>query len=289
MHARFGAYPKALTMSTRAFRSQHRTPILPQLKVEEPTTVERLYVGYVLQRGQIVKHNPHPLETEFAYLLEREHQRYSRHEASESATQFLAARGQTMDLLNRSDVNQIKANFFGLEIYQDAMKVALQRYKPEDRVTPADKWNPAALAEDEPPVRHTLHRKLEDYLYLIVRGEKSGRWMVPYTARKEGESLRMTCDRAISVHHGEGIDSYTWSNAPQATIPFTDEQGQAARLFLYVSTYLSGRPNFDTTEPKLKDHAWVSRRELLQYSDQFHSKALLEALRDITADSTFES
>ncbi|EPY32794.1 Mitochondrial ribosomal protein L17 (ISS) [Strigomonas culicis] len=197
----------------------------------------------------------------------------------------MASRGQSLDLLNRTDANQIKGNFFGLESYQDAMRVVLQRYRPERRVTAADLYDPAQLT-DAPPRRHTLHRRLDDYLYLIVQDAATGRWTVPRTARAEGESLRMTLDRAVSSHHGDALDCYVWSNAPQATVLLEQEN---TRLFLYVATYLSGRPNFATVEPALKDHAWVTRSELLQYKDTFASAHLVEALTDIAADSMFES
>ncbi|GET85864.1 hypothetical protein, conserved [Leishmania tarentolae] len=268
----------------RTFHSQHRTPIIPQVHVCDGPTPQRIHVGYYLHRHQVVKHSPHPLEVEMGYLLEREHQRYSRHESTESATAFFASRGQTIDVLGRTDPNQIKGNFFGLELYQDAMKVVMQRYTPEKRLTSADMWRPNALG-DAPPLRHTLHRKLDDFLYLIVQEEATGKWTIPHTARRDNESLRMTADRAISSHNSEGLDCYIWSNAPQATLFLRDDN---TRLFIYTATYLAGRPQFASFEPKPKDHAWVTRHELLQYSDTFKSTELLKALLDISADGTFE-
>lgn len=299
------AVTAAATVSgRRAFHSQHRTPILPQVHVEpeKGVIIRPARVGYLLQRNQIVKHTPHPLETEMSFLLEREHQRYARHENSESATHFFASRGQTLDALNRSDPAAVRANFFGLELYQDAMKVVLQRYHPEARVTAADLWDPAGLSPDAPPVRHTLSRQLDDYLYLIVREAASGKWTVPSSARRERETLRMTADRALSTHHKDGIDHYIWSNAPQAVVqnPNTAQKSNAADgtsgsssssepLFVFVATYLSGRPDFGGIEPKVSDHAWVTRREMRQYRREFASEELLEALLDIAADSTMGS
>ncbi|CAJ1004692.1 putative 39S mitochondrial ribosomal protein L46 [Leishmania naiffi] len=270
--------------SCRTFHSQHRTPLIPQAHVNDRPTAQRIHVGYYIHRHQVVKHSLHPLEVEMGYLLEREQQRYSRHESAESATTFFASRGQTMDVLGRTDPNQIKGNFFGLEHYQDAMKMVMQRYTPEKRVTAADMWKPNGLG-DAPPPRHTLHRKLDDFLYLIVQEEAAGKWTIPHTARKDGESLRMTADRAISTQNLEGLDCYVWSNAPQATVFLKDDN---TRLFIYSAVYLAGRPQFASYEPKLKDHAWVTRHELLQYSDNFKSAELLKALLDISADGTFE-
>ncbi|KAG5511135.1 hypothetical protein JKF63_07075 [Porcisia hertigi] len=279
------AAASSVLSSSRLFHSQHRTPIIPQIHIHDGPTTQRVHVGYYLHRNQIVKHSPHPLEVEMSYLLEREQQRYSRHESTESATSFFASRGQTMDVLGRTDPNQIKGNFFGLELYQDAMKVVMERYTPEKRVTAADLWIPDALG-DAPPPRHTLHRKLDDFLYLIVQEEATGKWTIPHTARRDDESLRMTADRAISFQNSEKLDCYVWSNAPQATVFFEDDN---TRLFIYTATYLAGRPQFASYEPKVKDHAWVSRHELLQYSDNFKSSELLKALLDISADSSFEA
>ncbi|KAG5485842.1 hypothetical protein CUR178_07434 [Leishmania enriettii] len=279
------AAPSSVLSSRRSFHSQHRTPVIPQVHVHDGPTAQRIHVGYYIHRHQVVKHSPHPLEVEMSYLLEREQQRYSRHESAESATAFFASRGQTIDILGRTDSNQIKGNFFALELYQDAMKVVMQRYTPEKRVTAADMWQPSALGSAPPP-RHTLHRKLDDFLYLILQEEATGKWTIPHTARKDDESLRMTVDRAISSQNSEGLDCYVWSNAPQATVFLKEDN---TRLFIYSATYLAGRPQFTSYEPKPKDHAWVTRRELLQYSDDFKSAELLKALLDISADGIFEA
>ncbi|KAH8612386.1 putative 39S mitochondrial ribosomal protein L46 [Trypanosoma vivax] len=286
----------------RSFHSQHRTPVLPQLPVTPPmvaqgTEKERaasVRVAYFLHRYPVVKPTPHPLEMEMAFLLQREHQRYCRHESADSATQFMAQRGQSIDVLNRTDTRQIQGNFFGLELYQDAMRVMLQRYKPERRVTPRDLWDPAVYGAEHgegspsssPPARHTLQRQLDDYLHLIVRDASTGKWTLPQTSLHNGETLRMAVDRAIANHSGDELDCYLWSNAPQAVV--RDEDG-GSYVFVFVGTYLAGRPKFATMEPKLSDHAWVTRHEMLQYGENFHPSALLETLRDISADSAFES
>ncbi|CCW71250.1 unnamed protein product [Phytomonas sp. Hart1] len=274
-------------VSMRNLNSQHRTPIIPQIHVNDPKPLARVQVGYLLQRNQIVKCTLHPLEIEMSFLLEHEHTRYSRHEESESATHFMASRGQSIDILNRNDPNQIKANFFGLELYQDAMKAVLQRYSPEKRVTAADLWDPATCDAAAPPPRHTLYRKLDDYLYLIVQESSTGKWTVPNTERQSNESLRMTADRAVSSDHGDGLTCYFWSNAPQATLRIEEEED--SHLFIFSGTYLTGRPRFQDMNPPIRDHAWVSRHELLQYNGDFKSPTMLQVLLDITADSNFDA
>lgn len=259
---------------------------MPQVPVSDPPPPLRVRAGYLLHRHPIVKHAPHPLEVEMGYLLDREHQRYSRHEAVDSATTHFTNRGQSIDVLNRTDAAQIRGNFFGLELYQDAMKVVLQRYKPEPRITPLDMWSPANLDDGAPPPRHSLQRKLDDYLYLIVQETSTGRWTIPHTPRADGETMRMAVDRGISSHHADGLDCYLWSNAPQATVLLKEENTQ---LFIFSATYLTGRPHFPSVEPTSSNHAWVTRHEMLQYRDRFKCKELLDAILDISVDGVFET
>ncbi|EAN94033.1 hypothetical protein C3747_10g335 [Trypanosoma cruzi] len=275
-------------LSGRSFHTQHRTPIIPQMPGGDtvPGSNTGVLVGYLLHRHPVLKHTPHPLEMEMGFLLEREHQRYCRHEASESATHFMGQRGLSIDVMNRTDPRETKGNFFGLDLYQDAMRVVLQRYKPERRVTPQDLWNPSELSDTTPPSRHSIHRKMDDYLYLIIQDAASSKWTVPYTALKDRETLRMGVDRAIAKHNSDALDCYVWSNAPQATVSNNVDN---TRLFMYAATYLMGRPRFSEFEPTLKDHAWVTRHEMLQYKQEFQSAELLEALLDISADGIFES
>lgn len=282
---RFGAAYNVL-LTRRGFHSQHRTPILPQLHVEDVATTSRVHVGYVLQRSQIVRHTAHPLEIEASYLLEREHQRYSRHEANESASDFMSSRGQCIDVQNRTDAAQIKSNFYALDSYQDTMRVMMQRYNPAKRVTDNDFSDYITWVAEQPPQRHTLFRKLDDYLYLIVRDAESGRWTIPSASRQTNETLRMTAERAIATHHAHALECYMWSNAPQATVVLPDAN---IHLFMYVGVYLSGRPHFGGITPPVSDHAWVTRHEMRQYAADFQSTSLLDALQDICADSTFES
>jgi large subunit ribosomal protein L46 len=269
------------------FISQHRIPILNQAPVEDAAG-KLIHVAYLLTRTQVVKHTPHPLETEFSYLLEREHQRYCRHESSESATHFMAQRGQTIDTLNRADPAEIQKNFFGLELYQDALKATLQRYKPETRLTERDFVDPfdPTVTDDAPPQRHALSRALDDFLYLLVKEASTGKWALPYVVRRDNESLRTALERGLREQNEEMLDFYVWSNAPQAVVK-SDGEGSAT-TFVYHCTYLSGRPKFDQMLPPMADHAWVRRTEVPQYRDRFLSLPLFEAVMDITLDSLFD-
>lgn len=276
------------------FFSQHRTPVMPQVTVNTPLDANQklVRVGYLLCRNQVVKHAQHPIETEYSYLLDREHQRYCRHEGSESVTHFLASRGQTMDTLNRTDAGQIAGNFYGLDLYQDAMRVVLQRFQPEKRNTEADFVDPTDPQLNEgPPPRATLQRALDDYLYLIIKEKDTGKWTVPSSLRKEGESLRTAVERTIANQNGETFDAYLWSNAPTAVVrsepgTLTGAGATEELMFLFSATYLSGRPQFESMGAV--DHAWVRRCELPQYLEQGFQHDLFPVLMDVTLDGTFD-
>lgn len=280
----------------RKFFSQHRTPIVPQIPVETPLVVDNkaIRVAYLLTRNQVVKHNAHPLETEMGYLIDREHQRYSRHDV-ETATHFLASRGQTMDVANRVEPGQIEGDYFNLELYQDAMKVMLQRYSPQKRVTPHDFYDPCnAELASKPPQRTALNRALDDFLYLIVKDKDTGKWTLPSDARAENETLRMTLDRSIFQQLGDSMDCYVWSNAPTAVLksaadPTASPKGATEVLtFVFNATYLAGRPKMENLN--ISDHAWVRRCELPQYSvDGYQHDDMLDVLMDITLDSVFDT
>lgn len=277
--------------STRLFFSQHRTPILPQSPIDASVgaSLDPLRVAYFLYRNPVVRHDPHPIETEYSFLLEREHQRYARHEV-ESSTHFLQSKGQSMDVLGRQDPAQITANFFNIEMYQDSSRAVCERYKTESRVAPLDLWDPVAQQDlVEPPARHSLQRRLDDYLFFIVREESSGKWMLPYEDRAAHETLRMTVDRALQTQHSEAVDFYVWSNSPQAVVKSPPAAAAPTpSTFVYCVTYLSGRPKFNQVNPKISDHAWVTRKELRQYSDHF-ATGVLDVLLDVAPCGAFEN
>jgi large subunit ribosomal protein L46 len=267
--------------------NQHRTPVSVQLPISaaaaEELSQEQIRVGYLLHRNPVVRHDPHPLETEHSYLLEREHQRYCRHEGHESAVHFFQGKGQSLDAAGRQDPGQITSNFFSLEMYQDSLKAVVDRFKLEPRVTPLDLWDPRAEQEMlEPPARHSLNRRLDDYLLLIVLDAQTGKWTVPSEERTNRETLRMTADRAILDQHGDAFDAYIWSNSPSGVVvtPGEDADKRTRKLFLFSVTYLSGKPRFGGIRPAIQDHAWVTRRELLQYRQSF-TPGLVDVLFDI--------
>lgn len=80
----------------------------------------------------------------------------------------MAKRNETIDIANRNDSKQIKSTFFPLQLYRDAMKATLQRYSPSKCTTVADVANIEHWQHNSKLLKHTLQRKLDEYLYLIV-------------------------------------------------------------------------------------------------------------------------
>lgn len=338
-------------LSRRFYHSQHRIPRLPQLPTNDHVKLMRdnaetgtsghpylppngIHVGYLLHRHPVVKPTLHPLERSMGFLLERQHQLYSRHPSSETACHFFRDRQQeSIDAYQRKDPQDIRRDFFGLEGYQDAIKATLQRYQrlpprlqPSDftdvasRLTNNDQHQPKKQQCTTPPPRHTLQRKLDDYLYLIVRyadpnggngkkngsleeeGKLCGKWGIPFTPLQERETLRMAAERCLQEPHNDNLHFYLWGCGPQGTIrlpSFHKEEEQEGKndpsspsphqLFLYSATYLEGKPDFSRMQPMISDHAWVSRRELFQYRHEFASEEFLGLLLDISADAYFET
>lgn len=336
-----GTIFSTIVVSHCFYHNQHRIPRLPQLHTRDhekcnQTAVESdslehacaphgIHVGYLLHRQPVVKPTLHPLERSMAFLLERQHQLYSRHPTSETACHFFRDRQQqNIDAYQRTDPQDIRRDFFGLEGYQDALKATLQRYQQvPTRLQPADfvdiTSRSASPRDTTLPVRHTLQRKLDDYLYLIVRYaipssmestsenetstnelEMPGKWGIPFTPLRIGETLRMAAERCLQEPHRDNVDYYLWGCGSQGAISFPqtkneeDETSKAfsssvRHLFVHSATYLAGKPDFSCIQPKISDHAWVSRRELLQYRSEFSSNLLLEVLLDISADAYFET
>lgn len=298
----------ALTSLVKGFHSQHRTPRLPQLHTKDALPQQSegaspspltLHVGYLLHRHPVVKPTLHPLERSFGFMLEKEHQTYSRHPGVESATHFFRDHASSIDSHQRTDPQAIRRDFYGLESYQDAMQATLQRFtQVPPRVQPTDFTDVAAFrsatSRTSPPARHSLQRKLDDYLYFLVRyaddeeANWKGKWGVPFTALRQSETLRMAADRCLQEPHQDQVEAYVWGCGPQGTVMLPSQLPDTQRLFLFSATYLAGRPKFDALHPRIADHAWVSRREMRQYRADFVSDEVLELLLDVSADAYYE-
>jgi large subunit ribosomal protein L46 len=302
------------------FFSQQTIPVVPQGVLPNAGSSEgkkaaaaQCLVGYLLTRQPAVQHSLHPLEQELGFVLDREHQRYCRHQQgqaptdAESANAFFSSRGIALDSWNRHDKTQIQRDFFNLDAQREATKITLDRYEPARRITKADFVDPFdAALKTGPPPRHSIQRRLDETLLLIVRDGATGKWTVPAreAASSSGFSLRTQVEDAILADHNGALDAYMFGNAPQGVLQWSSEAAEAAaegkclprgapaseatrQMFIYVASYLTGRPNFAPVERRLPanaaDHAWVTRRELADY--EYVHDDMYALLSDIVMDT----
>lgn len=290
----------------RSFFAQHNIPVVPQGVIKPPFTpsyTRKILVGYLLCRQPSIQHTLHPLEQELAFVLDREYGRYQRHPTADTATHFFKERGLSIDSWNRQEAGAVQRDFFNLESHRDATRQTLERYEPAKRLTKGDFFDPVAFCESEhqPPARHTVQRRLDDFLYLIVKSAETGKWTVPSREREPTHSLRTAVEVNILADHKNGVDAYIFSNAPQGVLQWKEgdegtsiaavplprgaakEEATGQQLFVFCASYLSGRPNFDTLMPHVSDHAWVTRHELADY--EFDHPDMFSLLRDVATDT----
>jgi hypothetical protein len=145
--------------------------------------------------------------------------------------------------------------------------------------------------------RTSIYRKLDSYLYLIIRNNTNDGWHFPaknfyedciscgkgsvFDANNEVTfSLRNTVENIFNelfISH-----TYTYSNCPSVVIVLDKKETQqkfsteleenlellnSEKLFLYRSVYDNCNSNFDITKTKYSEYAWVDKDELKDYID----------------------
>ena len=147
---------------------------------------------------------------------------------------------------------------------------------------------------------HSTDRCLDRHLYFIIghevkheevktnqtdeylpseRSETQIQWSVPYVNRVDGESLRMSLDRALHTHHSELMETYVYSNAPVGVLRKkdpTNAEKTTEHIYIFHASLLDGNPVIDFIQPRPARWAWVTRDELRMYFDkEVEMKSLL--------------
>lgn len=158
-------------------------------------------------------------------------------------------------------------------------------FKPAPRITEAGTLNSfesshlcnlkqtKSLTIDEKNDRHSMERRLQESLFLIVkrnRGDFS--WQFPQGRLTGEESLRAGAERVFERAVGKTRRWFV-GNAPvghyQYEYPAAVQQKRknfGAQLFFYRAQYLAGNLKLNT---KLyKDYAWIARDEVHEYFDK---------------------
>uniref|UniRef100_F6Y8T8 Large ribosomal subunit protein mL46 n=1 Tax=Monodelphis domestica TaxID=13616 RepID=F6Y8T8_MONDO len=220
----------------------------------------RLLGALCLQRPPVISQPLSPLQVEMAELLEQievEKSRYSDHEirALEEAQRLERKKADIYD----SDDDDEK-DILLVQDLEDTWEQKFLQFKPEPRVTEADKKNDQT----------SLHRKLDQNLVLLVK-EKLGdqeTWMLPYAEWQVGETLRGTAERALATLSQNSVEAKFLGNAPcgyyKFKFPqaFRTENSIGAKVFFFKALLQSG--NLSQARKK-NDHAWVSKEELGDY------------------------
>lgn len=135
----------------------------------------------------------------------------------------------------------------------------LPDFEPAPRETEADRTGD----------RSTLHRKLPEFLFLVVK-EKDGKWGFPKSKHDDGETMRQTAERSLKAFAGDSLECWVVGNAPQGHYETAD-----GTTFYYRGSYIEG-------ELELQDgyveHAWVTKEELGEYFDADHHDLLKRML-----------
>jgi len=136
----------------------------------------------------------------------------------------------------------------------------LPDFEPAPRETEADRLGD----------RSTVYRKLQEYLFLVVK-DKSNKWGFPKVKHEDGETMRQTAERSLKDFAGDSIECFVVGNAPQGH--YTDSSG--GTTFYYRGSYIEGDLKL---EDKYIDHVWATKEELGEYFDAKHHELLKRML-----------
>ncbi|CAI5488665.1 unnamed protein product [Closterium sp. Naga37s-1] len=130
---------------------------------------------------------------------------------------------------------------------------------------PFDAPSRRTAADDANDVR-SLQRALDKRLYLLLKGPSlagqsgSDTWHFPEKLYEGEDSMRQCAERAAAASLGSSLDRYFVGNAPCAHAPMA-----AATAFFFRAHVLGGE--FQPASGTIKDFAWVSKAEILEYVD----------------------
>ena len=89
--------------------------------------------------------------------------------------------------------------------FEETESDAEAAFQPADRVTDADRSGDV----------RTLHRKLDEFLFLVVQDGATGRWGFPREVNDEtGKTIRESAKAAMDAAVGDSIETFLVGNAP---------------------------------------------------------------------------
>eukprot|EP00455_Lapot_gusevi_P027748 TRINITY_DN2946_c0_g1_i2.p1 TRINITY_DN2946_c0_g1~~TRINITY_DN2946_c0_g1_i2.p1 ORF type:complete len:309 (+),score=45.88 TRINITY_DN2946_c0_g1_i2:54-929(+) len=131
---------------------------------------------------------------------------------------------------------------------------------------------PRVTKDDLSNNRKSLHRKLWNSLYLIVKKPREQHaWQFPQGGVEKKETIRQTAERELREECGE-LEYYGIANHPighfQYALPPEYQKKHdcyGTKVFFMRCLYMSGEVKIDGKE--IVDYAWVTKEEMKEYFD----------------------
>jgi large subunit ribosomal protein L46 len=152
----------------------------------------------------------------------------------------------------------------------------------------AARWAPAPreTAADAAGDRASLRRRLDQRLFMLVRGGSGGGggggWGFPRVALRPGETTRAGAERALAKALGPdagGVQPYFVGNAPAGHAPLSgsDAAGAGGLLFFHRCQLVKGTPAL-AAGAAWRELLWAARDELGEYVESPEQLALLRLM-----------
>ncbi|KAJ3076710.1 54S ribosomal protein L17 mitochondrial [Podochytrium sp. JEL0797] len=118
----------------------------------------------------------------------------------------------------------------------------------------------------------SLDRKLADSLYLVVKDNKDGKWVLPgsFGAIKSGELLHEAAKRTVEENCGTKMETWMVGKIPIGHVA----KSEADKTFIMKQLILSGQVELNS---KLSEHAWLTKAEMGEQMD----KKYFESIQDV--------
>jgi large subunit ribosomal protein L46 len=124
-------------------------------------------------------------------------------------------------------------------------------FEPAPRETEADKTGD----------QRTMHRRLDEFLFLVVQDAKTGQWGFPRREHVEGKTMREVARQAMEEAVGDSIETYLVGNAPlghfyEAKTGADGKEGGEGTNFYHRAQWLDGTLKL---ESRYKDYKWLTK------------------------------
>mmetsp|Transcript_13642 Transcript_13642/g.17778 ORF Transcript_13642/g.17778 Transcript_13642/m.17778 type:complete len:340 (+) Transcript_13642:172-1191(+) len=125
----------------------------------------------------------------------------------------------------------------------------------------------------------TIDRKLDQYVFLVVKEGESSEWQLPLVEVQDGETLAEAARRALDAKLGPSVQYYCPSTAPMGVdlVALPEEERSNAgvygtKTFFMRLNHYEGDLEDATTS--VKDFAWLNREEMSGCMEEQHGQKI---------------